>query len=51
MNQILLEAVIILLLLVANGVFAMTEIAMVSARKARLRMYDFLDKSLGNAKR
>jgi putative hemolysin len=37
MNAILLEIVIIFLLLVANGVFAMTEIAMVSARKARLR--------------
>lgn len=37
MSQILLEIVVIFLLLVANGVFAMTEIAMVSARKARLR--------------
>jgi putative hemolysin len=37
MNQVLLEIVVIFLLLVANGVFAMTEIAMVSARKARLR--------------
>ncbi len=31
------EIAIILLLLLANGVFAMTEIALVSARKARLR--------------
>ncbi len=37
MNQILLEVVIILLLLIANGVFAMTEIAVVSARKGRLK--------------
>jgi putative hemolysin len=37
MNQIATEVVIILLLLAANGVFAMTEIAVVSARKARLR--------------
>ena len=37
MNSILLEIVVILLLLVANGVFAMAEIAMVSARKGRLR--------------
>ncbi len=37
MNAILLETGVILLLLVANGVFAMTEIAVVSARKARLR--------------
>src|SRR5690606_41406074 len=31
------EVLIILLLVVANGVFAMSEIAVVSARKARLR--------------
>jgi putative hemolysin len=37
MNAILIEIGVIFLLLVANGVFAMTEIAMVSARKARLR--------------
>jgi putative hemolysin len=37
MNTILLEILIIFVLLLANGVFAMTEIAMVSARKARLR--------------
>ena len=37
MKQILIEIGVILLLLVANGVFAMTEIAIVAARKARLR--------------
>ncbi len=37
MNQILFEVVVILLLLVGNGVFAMTEIAVVSARKGRLK--------------
>ena len=37
MNQILVEVGVILVLLVANGVFAMTEIAIVTARKARLR--------------
>ena len=37
MNTIATEIIIIVLLLVANGVFAMTEIAVVSARKARLR--------------
>jgi putative hemolysin len=37
MSPIALELVIIFLLLVANGVFSMTEIAVVSARKARLR--------------
>jgi putative hemolysin len=37
MNQALFEILIILLLLVANGVFAMAEIAVVSARKPRLR--------------
>jgi len=36
MSQILLEAAFILLLLVANGVFAMSEIAVVSARRSRL---------------
>jgi hypothetical protein len=34
MGEILTEFIIIFLLLVANGVFAMTEIAVVSARKA-----------------
>jgi putative hemolysin len=37
MSAVATEILIILLLLVANGVFAMTEIAVVSARKARLR--------------
>lgn len=37
MSAIATEIVIILLLLAANGVFAMTEIAVVSARKARLK--------------
>jgi len=45
MSAILLEIGIILLLLVANGVFAMTEIAIVAARKARLRQLA----SAGNA--
>ncbi len=37
MNAIAFEMMVILLLLVANGVFAMAEIAVVSAKKARLR--------------
>ncbi|OHE77467.1 MAG: hypothetical protein A2107_09655 [Verrucomicrobia bacterium GWF2_62_7] len=37
MSSIATEFIVILLLLTANGVFAMTEIAVVSARKARLR--------------
>ena len=37
MNKILFELGIILLLLAINGVFAMTEIAVVSARKGRLK--------------
>ncbi len=37
MNQIAFEIVVIFVLLLANGVFAMAEIAVVSARKARLR--------------
>jgi putative hemolysin len=37
MSAIATEIVIVLLLLVANGLFALTEIAVVSARKARLR--------------
>jgi putative hemolysin len=39
MNTVLVEILIILLLLVVNGVFAMTEIAIVSARKPRLRAW------------
>ncbi len=38
MNVILVELGVILLLFVANGVFAMTEMAMVSSRKSRLRL-------------
>lgn len=37
MREMLIDAGIILILLVVNGVFAMTEIAVVSARKGRLR--------------
>ncbi len=37
MSRIALEVGLIVLLVMANGVFAMTEIAIVSARKARLR--------------
>jgi len=37
MNAVTTEIIIIVLLLAANGVFAMTEIAVVSARKTRLR--------------
>lgn len=37
MSQVLFEIVIILLLLVANGVLAMAEMSLVSARKARLK--------------
>jgi putative hemolysin len=37
MSTILTEVVVILMLLLANGVFAMTEIAVVSARRSRLR--------------
>ncbi|MBE7539473.1 MAG: HlyC/CorC family transporter [Opitutaceae bacterium] len=37
MNSILFEILIILLLLLANGVFAMAEIAVVSSRQARLK--------------
>ena len=37
MNLVALEFLIILLVLVGNGVFAMAEIAVISAKKARLR--------------
>jgi putative hemolysin len=37
MNRIVFEVIIIFLLLLANGVFAMAEIAVVSAKRARLR--------------
>ena len=36
-TRVVIEIIIILLLLVANGVFAMTEMAVVSARKAKLK--------------
>jgi putative hemolysin len=39
MTQMILEIGIVLLLLAANGVFAMTEMAIVAARKARLRQW------------
>src|SRR6266545_6527066 len=39
MTEIIVESVVILLLLIANGVFAMAEIAVVSARKAKLRQF------------
>ncbi|HYE33328.1 MAG TPA: CNNM domain-containing protein [Methylomirabilota bacterium] len=38
MNQVLFEIGIILILLAANGVFAMAEIAVVSAKRGRLRV-------------
>lgn len=37
MNSILLEIVLIFVLLIANGVFAMSEIAIVSSRRGKLR--------------
>ena len=37
--SILFEILIIFILMIANGVFAMTEIAIVSSRKARLEKY------------
>jgi len=37
MNKLLIEVLVIALLLAANGVFAMAELAVVSARKARLQ--------------
>lgn len=37
MTQIFLELALLFVLLVLNGVFAMTEIAVVSSKKARLR--------------
>jgi len=48
MNEILIEFGVILVLLVVNGVFAMTEIAVVSARKPRLRR--LADQGNGKAK-
>jgi len=37
MSQVAFEIMVIFLLLIANGVFAMAEIAVVSAKRARLR--------------
>lgn len=37
LNELALEIIIIFLLLVANGVFAMSELAVVAARKIRLQ--------------
>lgn len=37
MTEVFLEVAIIFLLLIANGIFAMSELAMVSARRARLQ--------------
>lgn len=48
MNQVAIEIIVILLLLVANGVFAMSEIAVVSARKTRLRR--LAEQGNGNAR-
>jgi putative hemolysin len=36
-SNIVLEMIVIFLLLIANGVFAMSEIAVVTARKSRLQ--------------
>lgn len=38
MNQVLFEVSIIFILLIANGIFAMAEIAVVSSKKGRLRV-------------
>ncbi len=48
MSQVALEIAIIFLLLVANGVFAMAEIAVVSSKKGRLRR--LADQGNGRAK-
>ncbi len=37
MSQVLIELFLVFVLLIANGIFAMTEIAIVSARRGRLR--------------
>jgi putative hemolysin len=50
MTSVLTETVILLLLIVANGVFAMAEMAIVSARKARLQqLADEGDSGAGTA--
>lgn len=38
MSSLIIEIIVILLLLIVNGVFAMTEMAVVSSRRARLRV-------------
>jgi len=48
MSQVAFEIAIIFLLLIANGVFAMAEIAVVSSKKARLRR--LADQGNGNAR-
>jgi putative hemolysin len=48
MSQIAFEIAVIFLLLIANGIFAMAEIAVVSSRKTRLRR--LADQGSGNAK-
>ena len=48
MSQVAFEVAVIFLLLMANGVFAMAEIAVVSARKARLRR--LAEQGNGNAR-
>jgi putative hemolysin len=48
MNQVLFEVIVIFVLLVANGIFAMAEIAVVSANKPRLRR--LAEQGLGNAR-
>ncbi len=47
-SQVAFEIVIILLLLIANGLFAMAEIAVVSAKKPRLRR--LAEQGIGKAK-
>jgi putative hemolysin len=39
MNSVVVEILFVLILIIANGVFAMSEIAVVSARKARLQQW------------
>jgi putative hemolysin len=48
MNAVAIEIIIIFLLLIANGVFAMAEIAVVSAKKGRLRR--LAEQGSGNAR-
>jgi putative hemolysin len=48
MSNIVLEIVVIFLLIIANGVFAMSELAVVAARKSRLK--DWAEKGNARAK-